>query len=116
VQFDIHDVVLNPDTSVPLGLLLNELVSNAFRHAFPDEREGTIMISMHPNENGSYTLAIRDDGIGMPKGIRIEKIQSLGLLLVSSLVTQLDGTLELKTGKGTEFRIVFNPLKYKERE
>ena len=74
------------------------------------------MISMHPNENGSYTLSIRDDGIGMPKGIRIEKIQSLGLLLVSSLVAQLDGTLELKTGEGTEFRIVFNPLQYKERE
>lgn len=115
VIFDIRDVVLNPDTSVPLGLLLNELVSNAFRHAFPDEREGQITIVMHPLGDGGYSLMVSDDGIGMPAGIAIDKIQSLGLLLVSSLVTQLDGAIELKQDHGTEFNIRFYPLNYKER-
>lgn len=115
VTFDIQDVVLNPDTSVPLGLLLNELVSNAFRHAFPDEREGKIAIAMHPLGDGGYSLIVSDDGIGMPAGIAINKIKSLGLLLVSSLVTQLDGTVELKQDHGTEFNIRFYPLNYKER-
>lgn len=115
IQCDVHNVTLNPDTSVPLGLLLNELISNALRHAFPGNREGNIVVSMHPHNAGYYSLVVRDDGVGIPGHIDIRKTQSLGLLLVSSLVSQLDGTIELKRDQGTEFTIQFRPLQYKER-
>ncbi|MCP1662181.1 MULTISPECIES: sensor histidine kinase [Methanocalculus] len=115
VEYDVQNAKLNPDTSVPLGLLLNELVSNALRHAFPDEREGTIKISMHPDGKGRFILVVADDGVGIPSSVDIGKTRSLGLLLVSSLVSQLDGAVDLKRTNGTTFTILFKPLQYRER-
>ncbi|MDO8842452.1 sensor histidine kinase [Methanocalculus sp.] len=115
IKYDVRDVTLNPDTSIPLGLLLNELISNALRHAFPNGREGAINISMRPNDDRSYTLIISDDGVGLPPDMEFDRVESLGLLLVSSLVSQLDGTIELKRDRGTEFKITFKALQYKER-
>ena len=115
VKYEVPAINLNPDTSIPLGLILNELVSNALRHAFPDEREGSIWIMLSANDDASYTLIIGDDGIGLPSGLDFDQTDSLGLLLVSSLVSQLDGTIALKRDQGTEFKISFQALQYKER-
>ena len=104
LQIDIEKIQLDINTAIPLGLILNELISNALRHAFPDGRTGTISISGH-SASGVLTLVIKDDGTGLPQGLDWKNTESLGLRLVNSLVDQLGGTIELGTGTGTAFII-----------
>jgi PAS domain S-box-containing protein len=116
LKMDLEEnVSLNMDAAVPLGIIINELVSNSFKHAFPDRKKGEIQIKLHREEecksNGSkiasFILTISDNGIGIPENLNIEDLNSLGLQLVTSLVDQLDGKLELKRDNGTEFTIRF---------
>ena len=105
------------DTAVPLGIIVNELVSNSLKHAFPGRDKGEIRIKLRREENGecksegckstSFILTVSDNGIGIPENLDIEDLDSLGLQLVTSLVDQLDGELELKRNNGTEFTIRF---------
>jgi two-component sensor histidine kinase len=105
------------DTAVPLGIIINELVSNSLKHAFRGREKGEIQIKLHNdknveiNSNGykstSYILSISDNGIGIHENLDIKDLDSLGLQLVVSLVDQLDGELELKRINGTEFIIRF---------
>jgi len=111
---EIEDVKLNIETSVPLGLIITELVSNCLKYAFPDSLKGTLLVSLK-NLGEKYELIIKDDGIGFPETIDYKNTDSLGLQLVNSLTDQLDGEIELKTGNGTEFSIKFTELIYKER-
>ncbi len=106
------DIFFDMDTSVPLGMIVNELVSNSLKHAFPARDKGEIQIKLHREESEdskstSFILNISDNGIGIPENIDIEDLESLGLQLVTSLVDQLDGELELKKNNGTEFIIRF---------
>ena len=111
------DIFFDIDTSVPLGIITNELVSNSIKYAFVDRDKGEIRIGLHREENGeyksngcksaNYVLIISDNGVGIPEDIKIEELESLGLQLVTSLVDQLDGKLELKRDNGTEFTIKF---------
>ena len=111
------DIFFDIDTSIPLGIITNELVSNSLKYAFVDRDKGEIRIGLHREENGeyksngcksaNYVLIISDNGVGIPKDIKIEELESLGLQLVTSLVDQLDGKLELKRDNGTEFTIKF---------
>ena len=104
------DVFLDMDNAVPLGIIINELVSNSLKYAFSDKNDGKIRIKLHREEdnNNSFILSVSDNGIGIPKNIEIEELNSLGLQLVTTLVDQLDGELELKRNNGTEFIIRFN--------
>jgi two-component sensor histidine kinase len=107
------------DTAVPLGMIVNELVSNSLKHAFHCRSEGEILITLRREETGehfkrkneecitSFTLTISDNGVGIPENLDIEDIDTLGMQLVSSLVDQLEGELELKRENGTEFIIRF---------
>jgi len=107
LQTDIEKNQLDIETAIPLGLIINELISNALRHAFPDDRTGTITISSHL-EGDLITLIIADDGIGMSPDYDWRGGASLGFRLVNSLVDQLEGTIEKKNGKGTTFNIIFS--------
>ena len=99
----------NIQTAIPLGLIINELISNAFKHAFPDKREGSIFISIIKEEKSDgFTLEISDNGIGM-KAKKGEK-KSLGLELVSLLVMQLNGTIATTTENGIKQIIHFKSL------
>jgi PAS domain S-box-containing protein len=104
------------DIAIPLGIIINELVSNSFKYAFQGSEKGEIRIILNRDENGecgkkcrntNFTLTISDDGIGIPSNLDIKNLDSLGLQLVTSLVDQLDGELELKKNNGTEFKIKF---------
>jgi len=107
VELDIDDVLLDVESAIPCGLIVNELMSNAFKHAFPDGRTGQIYIGFHLNE-GVYTLSFADDGVGIPLGIDYLNTDSLGLKLVNLLATdQLDGTIQLNREGGTTFIITF---------
>jgi PAS domain S-box-containing protein len=102
------------DTAVPLGMIVNELVSNSLKYAFIGSDKGEIRIKLHRVEsksedckNTSFTLTFSDDGIGIPESLDLEDIDSLGFQLVVSLVDQLDGELELIRNNGTEFTMRF---------
>lgn len=108
--FNVDEILLDVDTAIHCGLIVNELVSNTFKHAFPDGRKGKITIEFHRSRD-HYTLAYADDGVGIPGGIDFNNTESLGLKLVNLLsVEQLDGTVELVRGAGTKFYIEF-PVK-----
>jgi PAS domain S-box-containing protein len=100
------------DVAVPLGIIVNELVSNSFKHAFTKE-EGEIRIKLCREEKNDetqeslFSLTILDNGKGIPENIKLENLESLGLKLVNILVDQLDGKIELERAHGTEFRITF---------
>jgi two-component sensor histidine kinase len=101
--------MLDINTIVPLGLILNELVSNALKHAFPDGRKGEILIDFH-QENDNYLLLVKDDGIGFPDNIDYKNTQSLGLQLVNSLSDQIDAKIELNKSEGTCFMVKFKEM------
>ncbi|MDO9034611.1 MAG: PAS domain S-box protein, partial [Methanoregula sp.] len=105
LDFVMGKIMVDINTAVPLGLLMNEIVSNALKHAFPNGREGTISIS-GSDENNLITLVVRDDGIGIPADLDWKNTTSLGMRLVSSLIDQVDGTVTLDRGAGTSFTIV----------
>jgi two-component sensor histidine kinase len=99
-------LVLGVDQAIPTGLILNELITNALKHAFPDGRSGSIRIEAQ-SQDGRVDLAVMDDGIGLPEDLSTRKGQSLGLQIVEILTRQLRGVWELKREAGTVFRLSF---------
>ena len=107
LELDVDKVALNVDTAIPCGLIINELVSNALKYAFPHKDKGTIYIGLHFDEDNYYTLTIRDNGIGLPPDWELKAVNSLGLKLVEILAQQLEGTLQVNSHLGTEFSLRF---------
>jgi two-component sensor histidine kinase len=107
LELDVEDVQLVVDTAIPCGLIINELVSNALKHAFPGDREGKVQIIFKLPDDGRYHLEVRDNGVGIPGDFDMVKTPSLGLHLVTVLVSQLAGDMEIKTEEGTSFIIDF---------
>jgi two-component sensor histidine kinase/HAMP domain-containing protein len=107
VNADVEDVSFGIDTAVPLGLIINELVSNAFKHAFPESMAGEILVRLRSTGGGQFELFVGDSGIGMPKEAAHEREKSFGLHLVNALVRQLGGELCLSRSPGTRFTITF---------
>ncbi|MFA4825575.1 MAG: PAS domain S-box protein [Methanoregula sp.] len=105
LNIDIGKLMLNINTAIPLGLIINELASNALKHAFPNGRTGTISITAR-EEDKTLHLTVKDEGIGIPADFDWRNAESLGLRLVISLVEQLDGTIELDRREGTRFTII----------
>jgi PAS domain S-box-containing protein len=103
---DIDGIALDIDKAIPCGLIINELVSNSLKYAFPEGRQGDVRIALSRDGDG-YTLVVADSGVGLPPGLDFRNTPSLGLQLVNTLVGQLEGTIELLPGAGTTFRITF---------
>ncbi|CAJ37312.1 sensor histidine kinase [Methanocella arvoryzae] len=106
IDLDISDISLDIDVAIPCGLIINELVSNSFKYAFPGGRPGTISVRMK-RVAGEYELTVADDGKGLPEGFDFRTSPSLGLLLVNTLVGQLDGVIMQVGTRGTCFKITF---------
>jgi PAS domain S-box-containing protein len=104
-----EDIFFEMDTAIPLGIIINELLSNSLKYAFPDRENGEIQIKLNRDEGkrAAYILSVSDNGVGIPEDFDIGDSDCLGLQLVTILVNQLDGELELKKNKGTEFTIRF---------
>jgi PAS domain S-box-containing protein len=107
LELDLQPVPLPMDQAVPCGLLLNELASNALKHAFHGRPHGTIAVSLRRGENRRVYLTVRDDGVGLPPEMDWRRSPSLGLQLVQMLSTQLNGTVDVSRRTGTEFRLAF---------
>jgi len=117
IAIDIQEEVMDLpiDTAIPCGLIINELISNSLKYAFPDGKKGTIVIAFKETAGG-YELRISDNGAGIPEDIDIRKTRSLGLQLIVNLVEhQLQGEIVLDRSHGTEFVIRFSKLLYKKR-
>jgi PAS domain S-box-containing protein len=104
---EIHDVDVDIDAAIPLGLITNELISNALKYAFPGGRKGEIFISVK-KEDHTLNVLFRDNGIGIPADLDWRNTQSLGLRLVITLVEQMTGTVELDRSSGTQFTLVLH--------
>ncbi len=121
VRTNVNGVCLGIDTALPCGLIVSELVSNSLKHAFPPEDDtplagntpptegegGQIRVELLADDHDQLTLIVGDNGIGFPEEFEFHNTASLGLQLVTGLVGQLDGSIELDRSQGTEFKITF---------
>lgn len=106
MRYQLDEITLDINQAVPCGLIFNELISNAIKHAFPEELVGEITVGLRAS-NGQIQFSVADDGIGLPAGVGLGDIQSMGLQIVDILVEQLGGELNLDINDGTKFMIAF---------
>ena len=106
LQISGDKIGLDMDTAMPCGLLVNEIVSNSYKYAFPNQEKGTIQIDFKKNDN-KIILFIQDNGVGFPEEYDLEKSESLGMQLIQALTSQLDGDLVVSRENGTSFKISF---------
>ncbi len=122
LNINIHDILLDINTAIPCGLIVNELVTNSIKHGFPVNRakqlpfgeKDKITVNI-TKEDEFYTMSVYDNGIGFPDDLDFHNTDSLGMQLVISLTSQLRGTVELERNNGTLFRIIFKELEYKNK-
>ena len=107
VRFDIDDLSLSLDYAVPCGLILNELMSNCLKHAFPVGHAGTVYIGFHAAGEEELCLVVQDDGVGVPLDVDLGRTSSLGWRLIRALVEQLGGVVQCQTAGGTSVEIRF---------
>jgi PAS domain S-box-containing protein len=111
LTLDLEPVMLPVDTAVPCGLVLNELVSNALKHAFCDRVEGEVAVSLGSDAQDQIRLSVRDNGVGLPAGFDWREARSLGLRLVQMLAGQIHAVVETSSGDGTGFTVTFEARK-----
>ncbi len=104
---EMENVSVGLDQSIPCGLIVNELVSNAMKYAFVGKKKGKLTIQVKEKKDDTIDLVIKDDGVGLPDGWSEKRSNSLGLTLVNALTEQLDGCLITKSGKGTSYTLSF---------
>jgi PAS domain S-box-containing protein len=109
LNVEADTVTVGIDEAIPLGLIVNELLSNALKYAFPQGRQGTITIRCLARDDGRISLIVADDGVGLPAGLDFRNTETLGLQLVTLLVRQLRGILEIENDGGASFAITFSP-------
>ena len=119
LRIETDNVCLGIDSAVPCGLILNELISNSLKHAFPsngnglpsaygrDGAKGEIRVELRAHNGHDLSLMVSDNGVGFSRGLDFRSTSSLGLQLVNTLVNQLDGAIELDNNRGTAFQITF---------
>ena len=110
IQLDVQveDISLHLDHAVSCGLILNELMTNALKYAFPEGKNGTIWVALYSTPEHVFNLMVTDDGVGLPTNLDIPTAKSLGLQLINNLVKQLDATIKVETSGRTSFLISFS--------
>ncbi len=107
LKLDLDKVYLDINTAVPCGLILNELILNALKHAFPNNRRGRIRVELRENEKEIIRLTVRDDGIGLPEGCKPGKVESLGFQIIALLAEQLRGWIDVRREGGAAISLWF---------
>lgn len=114
LKVDMEDVSFNMETAIPCGLIINELVSNSLKYAFP-KGIGEIYVFLRHHSENKFQLTIGDNGVGLPEDIDFKNSNSLGFSLTKNLISQIEGEIELDRNHGTTFTIMFEELKYETR-
>lgn len=113
---DLDDINVLLDTAIPLGFVLNELVTNSFEHAFSEQEEGNITIQLRKKENGFITLIVEDDGIGLPDDFDLLSERNMGLVIISNIINkQLMGAIKFSSHTGAHWEIEITNQSYSER-
>ena len=112
LKINVEDIFLDINTAIPLGLIVNEIITNSLTHAFPEGKTGEINVEFHPKDD-HYEFTVKDDGIGFPDDIEFQTTDSLGLQLIINLTDQINGDIELDRSNGTALKITFKELEYK---
>ncbi len=107
-QLDMDAIELDVTQAVPLGLIINEAITNALKYAFPNGRSGMITISLHQKKKGTYQLIIADNGVGLPTGYVPERSRSLGMTLMHGFSEQLGGVLQISNNPGLTISLLFS--------
>jgi two-component sensor histidine kinase/HAMP domain-containing protein len=107
ILVDVAPLELSLDQAVPAGLIINELVTNSIKYAYPQGRSGSVRVEVHEPENGWLELCVRDEGVGLPEGLDVRSTATLGLRLVVALAAQLQGHLDVHSGPGARFTVRF---------
>ncbi|HYW22376.1 MAG TPA: PAS domain-containing protein [Nodularia sp. (in: cyanobacteria)] len=107
LNIQVNHASLDIETAIPCGLIINELVSNALKYAFPEHRSGEIQIKFYQESGQNLILILRDNGVGLPTDFDSKKSKTLGLTLVNGLVKQIRGKLDINSVQGTDFKITF---------
>ncbi len=107
LSVEMEPMALDVNIGIPCGLIVNELVSNCLKYAFPEKRKGTIKVGIIKNSEGNNVLTVSDNGVGFPETLDFRNTASLGLQLVNVLTSQIRGTIELMKEEGTMFKITF---------
>lgn len=107
IEIDATDVYMDINQAIPCAILINEFLTNSFKHAFKEQESGTIWINLEDNA-GRVTILFKDDGIGLPEDFSIDSQSSIGMNLIQTLTEQLEGTLEIETGSCGYFQVSFN--------
>jgi two-component sensor histidine kinase len=108
LQLDVSDEVLDLDTAIPVGLMLNELLTNSYKYAFPEDKEGSVTVALSRKEDNSYEMRVSDDGVGIINKNRFKSGKTLGVNLIRGLARQLRGSVEwLERQQGTEVLVRF---------
>jgi two-component sensor histidine kinase len=111
LSINAKDIWLTIDTAIPCGLIINELVSNSLKHAFPTTNaENRIEIDVHSSTDNKFALTVRDNGVGFPEDLDFQDTESLGLQLVCTFIEQLEGSIELDNTRGTTFIMAFSEV------
>ncbi len=103
---NMKSIELNMEEAIPIGLIINELVTNSIKYAFPNHNDGNLYIDFKRNNN-KYTIIVKDDGIGLPDDFDLDTVTSMGLLVVQNLMLQLGGTITIIDCEGTEYKLEF---------
>ena len=106
-RLEIDKLPMDVDTAVSCGLMINELVSNALKHAFASQEGGEILVELGQETSGNLVLKVEDTGVGFPAELDFRETETLGLQLVGMLVEQLEGEIELENSNGARFQIIF---------
>lgn len=115
MNIDVEEVSLNIETAIPCGLIIDEMVANSLKYAFPDNRIGEIKIELHLDDNNKYNMIVSDNGVGISADIDPEKTDTFGMQLIKYLTKQLKATIELDKNNGTTYNLIFNELEYRDR-
>ncbi|HPS57806.1 MAG TPA: response regulator [Spirochaetota bacterium] len=107
INMDLADESLSIEKAIPCGLIMNELIINAFKHAFKDNGGGIIRISFRKSERGEFCLSVSDNGRGLPEDFSFSTSDSMGMMIVRELADQLNGTLNISNSNGTSVEVVF---------
>ena len=110
IKLDIGDILFNVGTAVPCGLIINEIITNSIKYAFPEDKTGTIFVNMYKNKDTQITLTVGDDGVSFPQDFDQDKSDSIGLKLINLLSKQLRAKNEFKRDRGVVYKFIFKEI------
>jgi PAS domain S-box-containing protein len=109
LRLEVDPVRLDVQTAISCGLIVSELLSNSLRYAFPGNRKGEVVVECRRESESAFRLVIKDDGIGLPKGLDVQSARTMGFKIVNDIVSRLGGNLKLDRRGGTKFKTIFRP-------